>query len=129
KTNTVTVTFNGSANSPDLRIAEYTGTNVTSPIDTTASALGTDSTSAVSLTTTSANDMIVAANLVQTITTGPGSGFTSRVITKPDGDILEDELASTAATYNATAPIAPPGAWIMQSLALRAANSAPLALT
>jgi hypothetical protein len=121
--NTVTVTFNSNANSPDLRILEYAGVNTTNPIDGTGATIGTNSTSSTSLTTTNANDLIFAANLVQTITTGPGTGFTSRVITQPDGDIAEDELVTTTGTHTATAPVSPPGGWIMQALGLRAANS------
>jgi hypothetical protein len=123
KANTVTVTFNGGATSPDLRILEYAGVNDANPIDATGAATGTNSTSSVSLTTVSTYDLIFAANLVQTLTTGPGAGFTSRLITTPDGDIAEDEIVPTAGTYTATAPVAPPGGWIMQALALRPANS------
>ena len=45
----------------------------------------------------------------------PGVGFTSRVITTPFGDIVEDSNGAVAAgTYNATATIAAPKEWIMQ---------------
>jgi hypothetical protein len=121
--NTVTVTFNGNATSPDLRILEYAGVNVANPIDGTGAATGTTTTSTASLTTTNANDLIFAADLVQTLTTGPGAGFTSRVITSPDGDIAEDELVTTTGVHTATAPVAPAGGWIMQAVALRAANA------
>ena len=68
---------------------------------------------------------VVGANLVATSTNNPGSGFTSRVITKPDGDIVEDRLATVAGTYTATAPLKSAGAWVMQLLAFRAAGSPP----
>ncbi|HEV2194387.1 MAG TPA: hypothetical protein VGR55_02340, partial [Candidatus Acidoferrum sp.] len=54
----------------------------------------------------------------------PGTGYTSRVITSPDGDILEDQIVKATGSYSATAPISS-GAWIMQMVAFRAAGSAP----
>jgi len=44
----------------------------------------------VTLTTTMRNDLLVAGNYVQTSTTAAGAGYTNRVITAPDGNILED---------------------------------------
>ena len=50
------------------------------------------------VTTTNANALLVGANYVTTHTTGAGTGFTSRVITGPDGSILEDRIVSAAGT-------------------------------
>ena len=52
-----------------------------------------------------ANDLIFGANLVQTTTSGPGSGFTKRMLTSPDGDIAEDQLVAAIGSYSATAPL------------------------
>jgi hypothetical protein len=121
--NTVTVMFNTGAYSPDVRIAEYSGVDPTNPVDVVAAAQGTGTlSSSGSVTTTNANDLLIGANLVQQGTTGPGAGYTSRVITNPDSDILEDEIVSTAGSYSATAPLNG-GAWIMQMIAFRAAGS------
>ena len=57
------------------------------------------------MTTTNATDLIVGANMVTTFTSGPGASFTSRVITSPDGDILEDRIVTALGTYNASASI------------------------
>lgn len=38
-------------------------------------------------------------------TIGLGSGYTSRVITSPDGDILEDKIVTVAGSQKATAQI------------------------
>ena len=121
--NAVTVTFSAGANSPDVRIAEYAGVDSTNPVDVVAAGQGNGTPSnSGSVTTGNPNDLLVGANLVQQVTTGPGSGYTSRVITSPDGDILEDEIVSTTGSYNATAVITG-GAWIMQLVAFRAAGS------
>jgi Protein of unknown function (DUF4038)/IPT/TIG domain/Putative collagen-binding domain of a collagenase/Fibronectin type III domain len=123
--NTVTVMFTTAARYPDIRIAEYGGIDPISPVDATAAAQGTGTTSSSgSLTTTSANDLLVAANVVQTRTTGAGSGFTNRVITSPDADILEDRTVTAAGSYTATADVAPAAAWVMQMVAFRAAGGA-----
>src|SRR5204863_4953949 len=51
--NTVTVTFDRSANHPDIRIAEYSGLDRTAPLDVVAAAQGSSSsTSSGSVTTT-----------------------------------------------------------------------------
>ena len=123
--NTITVAFNTGARYPDLRIAEYSGVDPTNPVDVVAAAQGTGTLSnSGSVTTTNANDLLVGANLVQDQTLGPGAGYTSRVLTSPDGDILEDEIVTTAGSYNATAQLNG-GAWIMQMVAFRAAGSTP----
>jgi hypothetical protein len=48
----------------------------------------------------------------------PGPGFTQRVITSPDGDIVEDQIANTAGSFNATATLSS-GAWLMQLAAFK----------
>jgi hypothetical protein len=124
--NRVTVVFSPAARYPDVRILEYSGIDSTTPVDTSAAAVGTSAiSSGGSVVTTNATDVLVGANVVAKSTTGPGSGFTSRVITKPDGDIVEDRVVTTAGTYSATAPLKSSGAWVMQLLALRAAGSPP----
>jgi hypothetical protein len=128
--NTVTVNFSSPANAPDIRVLEYAGIDKTSPLDGSGGgATGSGTSSSVSITTANAVDLIVGANLVQTSTAGPGSGFTSRMITNPDGDIAEDRLTSSAGTLSATAILSPSGAWVMQAAAFKTAplssNSAP----
>jgi len=121
--NTVTVVFNTAARYPDLRIAEYSGIDPTNPVDVVAAAQGTGTLSnSGSATTTNANDLLVGANLVQNQTLGAGAGYTSRVLTSPDEDILEDEIVTSAGSYNATAQLNG-GAWIMQMVAFRAAGT------
>ena len=120
--NTVTVRFSAAAAFPDVRILEYSGLNPTSPLDVTAAAAGSGSPSnSSSATTTSANELIFGANMVAHTTTGAGSGFTSRMITR-DGDIAEDQIVTATGTYSATAPITA-GAWVMQMATFSAASS------
>lgn len=118
--NTVTVTFSTAATSPDIRILEYSGADHNNPVDVTAANSGSSSSSSSgSATTTNPTDLIFGANLVQTLTTGPGTGFTSRMITQPDGDIAEDKMVTATGAYSATAPVSPSGSWIMQLVAFR----------
>jgi hypothetical protein len=110
--NTVTVTFNQAAAYPDVRILEYRGVSV---LDVTAGASGNSaSASSGAATTTNANELIVGANTVYTYDAGAGTGFTLRIKTAPDGDLVEDEVVSTAGSYSATAPLAGSGPWVMQ---------------
>jgi hypothetical protein len=119
-TNAVTVQFNTAAAYPDVRILEYLGADPNNPVDTGSSASGNSANTSVSVTTQNANELIVAGNYVLTSTTNAGSGFTSRMITVPDSDIVEDGSAQTQGTYTASAPVLPAGGWIMQALALKA---------
>jgi hypothetical protein len=118
--NTVTVTFSTAAAYPDIRVLEYSGADPNNPVDVTAAANGSSSTSkSASATTTNSTDLILGANLVQTSTTGSGSGFTKRLLTSPDGDIAEDRMVTSTGSYNAAAPLGASGKWIMQMVAFR----------
>jgi len=120
--NTVTVTFNGQASYPDIRILEYSGADPTSPLDVVAAASGTNSptNSGPAATTTNANDLIFGASVVWTSNTGPGNGFTMRILTQPNHDIAEDEMVTATGSYSATAPLNSSGPWIMQMVSFKA---------
>src|SRR5206468_7897603 len=122
--NVVTVTFNQPAQSPDIRIAEYRGVDGSTPVEVTAAAQGSSTSSdSGAVTTLTPNDLLVAGNMTLVgVTTGPGASFTNRVITSPDGDILEDRVVTSTGSYNATAPLGASGPWIMQMVAFRAAG-------
>jgi fibronectin type 3 domain-containing protein len=121
--NVFTVKFTSSAVAPDIRILEYSGLDTTNPFDVAATATGNSSSSATpTAAVPNAGDLIVGANIVVSLTAGPGSGFTQRVLTSPDGDIVEDRVASTAGSYSAGAPLNGSAAWIMQMVALKAAS-------
>ena len=120
--NTVTVQFSTAAVYPDIRILEYSGVDPVSPVDVTAAATGSAATSSSgAATTTSSTDLIFGANMVTGLTSGPGAGFTQRILTSPDADIAEDEPVVTTGSYSATAPAT--GNWIMQMVAFRSPTS------
>jgi hypothetical protein len=115
--NTVTVIFNQPTAFPDIRVLEYRGV---SALDATAGASGNSSFSTSgTATTTSPNELIFGANTVATSTSGAGSGFTSRIITSPDGDIAEDRIVSVTGTYSAAAPLNSAGPWVMQMVTFK----------
>jgi len=115
--NTVTVTFNQATAFPDIRILEYRGVTT---VDVVAGASGSSTTAnSGSATTTAANELIVGANTVATLTSGPGSGFTTRIITSPDGDIAEDRVVASVGSYSATAPLSSAGPWVMQMVTFK----------
>src|SRR6266568_2354397 len=119
--NIVTVTFSPAAAYPDIRILEYNGADLNSPVDVTAANTGNSSTTnSGSATTTNATDLLLGASMVATFTTGPGTGFTSRLLTSPDGDIAEDRMVTATGSYSATtAALSPAGPWVMQMVAFR----------
>src|SRR5262249_8156286 len=124
--NTVTVRFATAAAYPDVRILEYSGLDPLSPLNGAAVASGSSATSSTgAITTTAPNVVLVAANLVVTGTAGPGLGFTARMITSPDGDIVEDRIVSSPGSYSASAPLTGAGAWVMQLVAFSATPPPP----
>ncbi len=123
-TNVVTISFSTAARYPDVRILEYTGADPNNPLDVAVGQAGNSaSTVSGSIATTNATDLLLGANYVATGATAAGSGFTRRMITQPDGDIVEDMMVSATGSYSATAPLGSSGWWIMQMVAFRAAGS------
>jgi hypothetical protein len=123
--NVVSVKFSSAAVYPEIRIMEYSGLDLTTPLDVTATTFGSGTTSSSgSLVTTSASDILVAANNVTDHTGGPGSGFTMRMLSNPDGNIVEDRSVASTGSYSATATLSRSCGWVMQMAAFRAAGSA-----
>ena len=121
--NTVTVTFSAAAAFPDVRILEYRGVTT---LDVTAGASGNSaSASSGAATTTVANELIFGANIVGTLTAAAGTGFTSRIITSPNGDLAEDKIVTAAGSNSATATLTASGPWVMQ-MATFAAVTGPV---
>src|SRR5437762_3659063 len=122
--NTVTVTFSAAANYPDVRIVEYRGLDPGNPLHASVGATGSSATSSTgTLTTTAASLLLVAANDVSTSTRDAGPGFTSRMITGPDGNIVQDRIVTAAGSYSASAPLNSSGNWAMQLVAFSATTS------
>jgi IPT/TIG domain len=117
--NTITVTFNGTAAYPNVNVLEYSGLDAANPLDVSATAIGTGtSANSGSATTTSTNELIVGAGNPSSGFTSPGSGFIGRVI-NPFGGISEDRIVTSAGSYGATATLST-GTWVMQMAAFRA---------
>jgi hypothetical protein len=119
------VQFNQAAVYVDLRITEFSGLRQTNPFQAGVSASGVGSTASTgSLTTTSASELLFAAGMTGAVFTGPGVNFTSRVITSPDGDIVEDAVAASAGSYAAMASLSS-GTWLLQLAAFAPAGQNP----
>jgi hypothetical protein len=120
--NSVTVTWNQGANTPDVRILEYAGVAAQNSLDLTAQASGASTTSQCGpVAITSANELIFAANTTSGApgVQAAGSGYTSRIITS-NGDIAEDQLAGAIGSFSATAPLTASGNWVMQMATFKA---------
>ena len=119
--NTVTVVFNTTAAYPDVRVLEYSGADLTNPLDVTAGASGTGLTgNSGTATTTSANELVFGAGMTFDIYNAAGSGFTNRVITNL-GDIAEDRSVTATGSYSATGAMRASAPWVMQMATFRAA--------
>jgi hypothetical protein len=121
--NSVVVNFTQAATIPDIRIADYKGLDLTNPLDVAVGATGSSTTSASgTLTTRYPADLLVGANTVRTATVGADGGFTQRMLTNPDGNILEDRTVTSTGVYSASPSLTGAGDWVMQLVAFRAAT-------
>ncbi|HLK34717.1 MAG TPA: galactose oxidase-like domain-containing protein [Terriglobales bacterium] len=119
--NTVTVQFDQAANFPDLRIAEYAGIDSANPLDATNGSAGTSLTSSSGkIATTAAKELVFAANTVLAQTLGPGHGYVTVMLTS-FFDIVEHQIVSNKASYNASAPLSANSNWVMQIATFKAA--------
>jgi glucose/arabinose dehydrogenase/PKD repeat protein len=119
--NTVTVRFDKAVNYADVRVLEYGGLDRANPLDVSKSAAGSASTaSSGAATTTTGTELVLGAGTITGGFTNAGSGFTTRIITTPDGDIAEDRVVTATGSYSATAR--GHGAWVMQMVTFRAAG-------
>jgi len=122
-TNAVTVTFTGAATFPDLRIAEYSGVATTTPLIAGSGASG-NSTAANSGTVnvSSVPALLVGAGYTESVFNSAGTGYTQRLITSPNGSLLEDRVVTATGSYNATGTINNGVGWVMNVAAFRAAG-------
>jgi glucose/arabinose dehydrogenase len=116
--NTVTTTFATAVNSFGVvYIHEYAGMDRVSPLDVSASAIGTTAAmSSGSATTASANDLLFGAGASSKKVTQAGSGWTTR--STADGNRTEDRTVTAAGPYAATAT-QNGNAWVMQMAAFK----------
>jgi hypothetical protein len=116
---TVTVRFSRSAASADVRVLEYQGLDAVSPLSTTAIGAGRGTTSSTSSVSTSApTSLLVVGTVATTSTASSGAGYTTRMITTPDGDLAADRIVS-AGQYTASAQLQSSGNWVIQLAAFK----------
>jgi hypothetical protein len=102
--NTVKIVLNGATPYVDLRVTEYSGLASSGAFVAGASVSGTSTAPKTpSITTTDANSLLFAAGMTLSSFRAAGSGYTTRVITDPDADIVEDSIAVTPGLYGASA--------------------------
>jgi hypothetical protein len=103
-TNTVKATFGTAITSFGiLYLHEYSGLATGSPVDASASAVGTSAAmSSGAVTTSQANDLLFGAG-ASDITAGHGSGFTARLT--GFGNVTEDRSVTTTGSYAANASL------------------------
>jgi PKD repeat protein len=119
--NTLTVKFNVPAVYPDIRIVEYSGLDKVKPVTATAAGSGVGVLAkSASAKTRNANNLLFGANTVTGGTLGAGAGYTTRIITSPNGDIAQDRVVTSTGSYSATAPL-DGGSWVIQLVAFKAA--------
>jgi chitodextrinase len=121
--NTVTVSFNTTVNYPDVRVLEYSGISASSALDVGVGASGNGtSLSSGSATTSNATDVLVGASYIGAGFVAAGAGYTARLVTNPDDDLVEDRVVSVTGSYSAGSTQSSSSWWVMQMAAFRTAN-------
>lgn len=118
--NVVTVTFSPAAQYADVRVVEYLGIAAANPLDQTSQGNGVSAAaSAPAVTTMSSNELIFAAGTTTGTFDPVAAPFVQRIITTPDGDTVEDQIATSPGSYGVT--VQQSGAWVMQLATFRSA--------
>jgi IPT/TIG domain len=111
--NAVTVTFNPAAAFPDVRVAEYSGLDPTSPLDQVSALSGNGGIASSGPITVAASELVVGAGTTDGAFTGSGTGFATVDITA-NGNDLEHQVAPPVGIVTAQAPVS--GNWVMQAV-------------
>jgi hypothetical protein len=123
--NTVTVTFNVAAQSPDVRILEYSGLDTTNPLDDTngQSGSGTLLDSGVVLTNF-AGDLVIGASMSggKVVTASP---IFTTVTTTPTGISVEHLPGPAASSLDAVSIQNSSANWVMQAVSFKQAGVVP----
>jgi hypothetical protein len=116
-TTTVTATLSASVTFATLDVHEYANVDAIDPLDGSSAAAGTQGTlDSGPITSASSGDLLFAAGSAIGAVSAGGTGFSVRSMA--GGRIVEDRVARTAGTYNATAAH-DSGSWIMQGAAFK----------
>lgn len=121
--NTVMANFSTSSSFQFLYIHEYSNIDKTNPLDQTVNANGFGTAvDSGSLTTTFPTELLFSGSM-SFDTESAGTGWTSRS-TFFNG-LTQDQIVSSAGTYNATATIDSSQSWMIQAATFRAAQIPP----
>jgi hypothetical protein len=121
--NVVTVTLDRPTPYVDIRIAEYAGLDTVAPFDGAASQAGSAATATTgAVTTTAPVELVFGAGTTQGMFTGGTVGFTTRIITPIDADIVIDRIVTSTGAYGAGAVQAGDANWVMQVATFKAAG-------
>ena len=105
--NTATVTFDRTVNSPDLMILEYSGLDTLNPLNATHAQTGQSaSASSGQAANITAGELLIGAGVTNRQYTAPGSSYTQRIITNPNArSIAEDRIVNSSGSYDASASL------------------------
>jgi chitodextrinase len=119
--NQLTVQFDQPATYVDLRVAEYSGLRQPDPFVAAVWANGSGGPATTpTLMVSAPSQLLFAAGMTGGVFSAPGAGYTSRAITVPDGDLVEDLVAASAGSYSASAAVS--GTWLLQLAAFAPAD-------
>ncbi len=120
--NTVTVTFSVAAQSPDVRIVEYSGLDTVSPLDDTNGQSGSGTLlDSGTVFTSVPGDLVVGASMAGGTVVSASPTYTT-VTTTPGGISVEHLIGVAATRLGATAIQDSSANWVMQAVAFKQAG-------
>jgi hypothetical protein len=118
--NSVTVTFTGPTDFPEIRVVEYRGVSATNPVGSTRRSQNMSGTCSVTIDTAGAGEVVVVANAAEnTSTTTLSTGFTERLRTAFGQHVVGDARPVMPGQLTASAGLTGTTAWIMEAITLR----------
>jgi hypothetical protein len=117
--NAVRIRFDQRVARADLRVAEYSGLDLVSPLDAVAARSGTGRTATSGAATTAhAIELVFGAGSSTDAFSDAGSLFGLRVLTA-DGNLVEDRTVASPGAYSADAVLSHGVDWVMQLATFR----------
>jgi hypothetical protein len=121
--NTVTATFSTPVTGAELRVLEYHGIDINSPVDVVTSAFGTGTTADGGwVTTNSGNELLLGITSAPAAGDGPGAGYVARFSDSSQAGVVEDQFVASPGAYHATAAVSPANYWMMHLFGLNLAG-------
>ncbi len=118
--NSVTVLFSGGTSFPEIRVLEYRGVSMVSPVGSTRRNQNTSSACTVTIDTKVAGEVVIVGNTAESVDSLTlDAGFTERMRTVPGQHVVGDLTVMMPGQITVTVDLAAMAPWVMEAITLR----------